>query len=190
MNYLLALDLETTGLKCNYHEITQIGAILLDRNLNEIGEFESFISINHPERGLENDFNVFKFTHIDINDLKNAPKLKQVLRKLELFTRNKTGSFDLREISIFGQNPYFDVSFLQVAYDSIGWNFPYNAVPIDLGAMYVFHCLEKTGELPMGYMKLNNICKKAGVDNKQAHNAIADIRATVDAMKSMLNIKK
>ena len=184
MKYLLAIDLETTGLKASYHEITQIGAILLNKELEELGQFETLVSIDYPERGMENGFNVFQYTHINSDDLKKAPKLKQSLRSLELFVRGKAG-FNLDSIAIFGQNPRFDVTFIEKAYDSLGWKFPYDFHPIGLESMYTFYTLQKTGKLP-NQILLKTICKKAGVENVQEHNALADIRATVDAMKALL----
>ncbi len=189
MKYMLAVDLETTGLKPGYHEITQIGAILLNKKLEEVGEYETLVSIDYPERGIENNFNVFEYTHIKQADLKAAPKVKQALRQLELFIRSRTNGFKLSSISIFGQNPRFDVIFMEKAYESIGWKFPYDFHPIGLESMYTFYMLQKTGELP-GNIRLKDICKKAGVQNTQEHNAIADIRATVDAMRALLKMLK
>jgi len=182
MKYLLAIDLETTGLRPEYHEITQVGAILLDRSLAELGVFESLVRIEHPERGLENGFNVFEYTHIDPKDLEKAPKPKEVLRNLETFVRSKTGSMNLGEVSIFGQNPKFDSSFIEAAYNSLGWKYPYDFHVIGLESVYAFHQFQKNGSLPTG-IRLKDICKKTGVKNEQAHDAVADIRATVEALR-------
>lgn len=182
MKYLLAVDLETTGLKPRYHEITQVGAILLDSSLTELGVYESLVRIDHPERGLEGGFNVFEYTHIDPKELETAPKLKEVLRNLETFVRSKTGSMALGNVAIFGQNPKFDSSFLEAGYDSLGWKYPYDFHVIGLESVYAFHQFQKNGALPTG-IRLKDICKKTGVKNEQAHDAVADIRATVEALR-------
>tara|TARA_B110000116_G_scaffold171857_1_gene148537 strand:+ start:3205 stop:3849 length:645 start_codon:yes stop_codon:yes gene_type:complete len=44
------VDLETTGLNPNYNEIIDIGLILIDEDMNEIGRFNSKILPLHPER--------------------------------------------------------------------------------------------------------------------------------------------
>ena len=44
------VDLETTGLNPNYNEIIDIGLILIDEDMNEIGRFNSKILPLYPER--------------------------------------------------------------------------------------------------------------------------------------------
>jgi DNA polymerase-3 subunit epsilon len=180
MKYLLAVDLETTGLKPDYHEITQIAAILIDKNLNEIGSFETLVRIEHPERGIEGNFNVFEYTGIKVEDLWNATFPKDALRALETFVRSKIRALDLKKVIIFGQNPTFDKGFLEATFERQGWKYPFDFHVLALESMYVYHHLLKTGELPMD-IALKDICKITGVENKQKHNAMSDIRATVDA---------
>lgn len=185
MKHVLAIDLETTGLKAGYHEITEIGALLLDKTLQELGAFETLVRIDHPERGLEGGFDVFEYTHIDPKDLEQAPKLKECLRNLETFVRGHTNSFSLGEVVIFWQNPRFDCGFLEAAYDSLGWKFPYDFHVIGLESVFAFHQFQKNGTLPDG-IRLKDICKKTGVKNEKAHSAIADIRATVESLRALI----
>jgi DNA polymerase III epsilon subunit-like protein len=184
MKYLLAVDLETTGLRPDFHEITQIGAILMDKNLNELGSFETLVRIEHPERGIEGSFNVFEYTGINPGDLQHAPHLKDTLRSLETFVRSKTGDMELKKVIMFGQNPTFDKGFLEAAFVRQGWKFPFDFHVLALESMFVYHHLLKTGELPND-IGLKDICKVAGVENKQKHNAMSDIRATVDALHKL-----
>jgi DNA polymerase-3 subunit epsilon len=180
----LAVDLETTGLNPAYNEITQIGAILLDSKLEELGEFETLVRIEHPERGLEGGFDVFAYTGINPEDLKSAPTLRESLRNLEVFVRSHVG-FGMKDVVVFGQNPRFDVGFIEAGYKKQGWKYPFDFHVLGLESMYVYHQLRKTGKMPPD-ITLKGICKTAGVKNAKAHNAIADIRATVEAMKKML----
>ena len=184
IKYLLGVDLETTGLKAGYNEITQIGAILLDKGLNELGSFETFVRIDYPERGLEGGFNVFEYTGINPESLKTAPLLKDALRALEVFVRSKINDLDLSKVIVFGQNPTFDVGFLRAAFDKLEWKYPFDFRVIALESMYVYHHLLRTGELPED-IALRDICKVAGVENKKAHSALADIRATVDVLHKL-----
>jgi DNA polymerase III epsilon subunit-like protein len=185
--YILAVDLETTGLDPDYHEITQIGAILLDEHLKELGEFETLVKIDYPERGLEGGFDVFKYTGINPKDLQGATPLKEAIRNLETFVRFQVG-FNMKKVVVFGQNPRFDIGFIEAAYKQFVWKYPFDFHGLGLESMYVYHQLKKTGEVPAD-ITLKGICKKAGVTNLRAHNAIADIRATVDALRSLINEK-
>jgi DNA polymerase III epsilon subunit-like protein len=184
MKHLLAVDLETTGLRPDFHEITQIAAILMDKNLNELGSFETLVRIEHPERGVEGNFNVFEYTGINPEDLRHAPLLKDTLRSLETFVRSKTADMELKKVIMFGQNPTFDKGFLEAAFMRQGWKFPFDFHVLALESMFVYHHLLKTGELPND-IGLKDICKVAGVENKQKHNAMSDIRATVDALHKL-----
>jgi DNA polymerase III epsilon subunit-like protein len=181
MRYLLAIDLETTGLKPGFNEITQIAAILMDKSLNELGSFDTLVSIIFPERGLENNFNVFEYTGIRLDDLAKAPPLKDALRALETFTRSKVAGFDLKNIILFGQNPAFDKGFLEAAYEQQGWKYPFDFHVLALESMYAHQHILRTGEVPSD-IGLKDICKAAGVENRQKHNAMSDIRATVDSL--------
>jgi DNA polymerase III epsilon subunit-like protein len=184
MKYMLAVDLETTGLKSNFHEITQIAAILMDKSLNELGTFETLVHIDFPERGIDRSFNVFEYTGIKVEDLQKAPLLKEALRALETFVRSKINDMELKKVILFGQNPTFDKGFLEQAYISQGWTYPFDFHVFALESMYAYHHLLKTGELP-GDIGLKDICKVAGIENKQKHNAMSDIRATVDSLHKL-----
>lgn len=184
MKFLLAIDLETTGLKPGYHEITQIAAIMLDKNLNELGTFNTFVKIDHPDRGLENNFNVFEYTGITLESLKKAPVLKEALRSLETFVRSKIGDVNLKQVVIFGQNPAFDKSFLEKAFNDQGWLFPFDFHVVALESMFIHQYLIKNGEIPTDIC-LKDICKSAGVENKQKHNAMSDIRASVESLQNI-----
>lgn len=184
MRYLLAIDLETTGLRPGYHEITQIGALMLDKGLNELGSFETLVRIEHPGRGLENSFNVFEYTGLKLEDIQKGLPLRDALRSLETFARSRIGGTDLKQVIMFGQNPAFDQGFLEEGFERQGWKWPFDFHMVALESMFIHHHLLRTGELPAD-IGLKDICKAAGVENRQKHNAMSDIRATVDALHKL-----
>ena len=181
MRHLLAIDLETTGLRPGYHEITQIAAIMLDNGLVELATFETLVRIEHPERGLEGGFDVFAHTGLRLEDIQNGLPLREALRALETFVRAAIGGTDLKQVVMFGQNPMFDKGFLDAAFEQQGWGWPFDFHVLALESMFAHHHLLRTGELPGG-IGLNNICKASNVENVRKHNAASDIRATVDAL--------
>jgi DNA polymerase III epsilon subunit-like protein len=148
---------------------------------------ETLVRIEHPERGLEGGFDVFAYTGIDPKELETAPTLREALRKMEVFVRKHVG-FGMKNVVIFGQNPRFDVGFIEAGYKKQGWKYPFDFHVLGLESMYVYHQLKKNGKVPTD-ITLKGICKTAGVKNAKAHNAIADIRATVAAMKKLLEDK-
>jgi DNA polymerase III epsilon subunit-like protein/uncharacterized protein YeaO (DUF488 family) len=184
MRYLMAVDLETTGLKPGYHEITQMAAIMLDKGLRELGAFETLVRIEHPERGTEGGFNVFEYTGLKLEDIQKGLPARDALRALETFARSKIGGTDLKQVIMFGQNPTFDKGFLEAAFEQQGWKWPFDFHVFALESMFAHHHLLRTGELPAD-IGLKDICKVAGVENRQKHNAMSDIRATVDALHKL-----
>ncbi len=85
MNYLV-IDLEMCKVskkKCNINykhrqEIIQVGAVLLDRDYQEIARLSQYVQ---PEYGLV-DRHIEKLTGIKDSQLRNAPKLSEVLSSL------------------------------------------------------------------------------------------------------------
>jgi len=136
MKYLLAVDLETTGLDPDWNEITQVGIILLDHNLGHIDHFKSLVRIDHPERGIQDGFNVFEYTGITPESLETAPSLEKVIDKLLRFVKKHTGLLngDRKEITIFGQNTKFDMNFLESAFATVGKKWPFDYHNVDLAS--------------------------------------------------------
>lgn len=196
MQYLLALDLETTGLDYLHHEIMQIAAIVLDPNLNQLGQFYSLVKIDYPERGIEISkdntscdsrelFNVYQYTGIDPKKLETAPILSKVMKSLVTFIKKNTKFKTLdqfKDISIFGQNPQFDKLFLKQAFIKcdIDYKFDYHVIGLD--TIYTFFNLVRYNQLPEKIM-LKDICNKLHIINENQHNALNDLCATIAAFK-------
>lgn len=188
MDYLLAIDLETTGLNPDFHEIMQIGAYILDSNLNIIGTFDSFINIIYPERGIIKDFNVFEYTNINIENLKKSENIDIVLNKFINFVKLKTKLKDneLKNITIFGQNSKFDYDFLINAFKINHIEFPFDYHIINLESIYFIYHLIKYKNFPK-QIRFKDISNEFKIINPQAHNAIGDIITTIGLLKSIRN---
>ena len=186
MKYLLAVDLETTGLDPNYNEIIQVAAMLLDANMNEIDRFFALVSPVYPDRALRFNkdgtvFNAFEYSHRPLSEYKNTGEvIDNVIARMEyhLFTcRNIT---EKRQVTLFGQNVKFDESFLKAAYEKTNrsWEFDYHV--LDLCSMYAsVHC-RKHGSLPTN-LGLKDILATLGVEHTLLHDAMEDVKATVRA---------
>lgn len=198
MKYLLALDLETTGLDPEFHEIIQIGAILLNKNLATLGEFSTLVKPKHFNRGIQNknsddrDFNVYEFTGISIESLKEAPSLSNSINNLFKFIKKHTKIEtlkNLKHITLFGQNPQFDYKFLYKAFQDLDKPFTFDYHVIGLDSIWVAYNLIKEDKLP-NKIGLHSICKELNIINPHEHNALMDIKTTVEAFKVMTSILK
>ena len=188
--FVLAIDLETTGLDPSYHEITQIAAILLNSRLEEKGMFSSFVQIAYPERGRDNfipvddkKVDVFEFSGISERTLEKAPPIHIVIDQLLDMIVPHVGN--LKDITLLGQNTKFDFTFLEAAFRKTDrkWSFDYHN--LDLATLYSAYMFILKGRLP-DELSLKNACETLEVINPQAHDALNDIETTIKIYKKIL----
>lgn len=187
MKYLLAVDLETTGLSPETDEIIQIGAILFDSGLNNIGQFESLI---RPKKELKEyiteKFNPFIYSNISEKKIARASSLNKVLCNFMEFINKKTKEKEHNNLCLLGQNVQFDIAFLNNAFkqENIKWTFDFHNV--DLVSAFTIFYLVKFGKLPES-IHLKSICEYFNIEGINFHNAHDDIIATAAAFKFILN---
>ena len=180
--FLLALDLETTGLKAEYNEIVQIGAVLLDNKLNAVGTFSSLVSPQWPDRGLENGFNTYEYSGLNLIEVLESKSIGVVLDEMEHWI--KATVKDMQKIVIFGQNPKFDYTFLEWEYKRLGRKFPFDFHVIGLDSLYAVFKFLETGSLP-DKIRQKDAAKEFGVENKKAHDAVEDVLTAVSTLKKL-----
>jgi DNA polymerase-3 subunit epsilon len=99
------VDIETNGSKPSNAQIIEIGALMV-QNGKIIDKFESFVKAKEiPE-------NIVNLTNITINDLKDAPSLKDVLAKFRLF---------LKDAVFVAHNVNFDYNFISHSLEVSGF---------------------------------------------------------------------
>lgn len=97
LNDFISLDVETTGLSWQKHEIIQVSAI----RFVGFEPCEAFTTYIKPRQGLRLDAQ--KINHITEADVADAPYFEQIQAQLEAFVGEKT---------IIGHNISFDLNFL------------------------------------------------------------------------------
>lgn len=190
--YILALDLETTGFDPTYNEIIQIGAILLDNKLNELGRFETLVKPEYPERGYRKEFNVYKYTGISEEQLQTADRPRRALMRLENFiiaTSSMQTPKQLNQIVLLGQNTGFDHAFLNTAYRKFfGYEeapFNHHCIAVD-SAYFFFRMINNQPLTSPKELSLKEATKCLGVPLKKAHNAMQDVEATVEILRKLI----
>lgn len=156
------VDIETTGLKPEYAEIIELGAVMYEHGV-ETGRFSSLIKPRRlqPEGVYVNAF-ISDLTGITDEMLKDAPDIESVLPEFESF---------LGGAYIMGYNVSFDVNFI---YD----NFTrYLNKPLKNDFIDVLRLARKVlRDMPRHGLK--NITDYYGIDHTNAHRAVADCIAT------------
>lgn len=187
MEFLLAIDIETTGLDPHHHEITQLAVILLDKRLNIIDSFNSLVRIKHPERGIEDGFNAFEYTGINPKELKKAPAPRTVVDKLTKFVKEKTGlkPEEFSKICLFGQNTKFDISFVVELFKKARRKYRFDFHDIDLVSAFTVYHLIRFDELPE-QVTLKYICNHFQSVNPKPHDAVSDITVEIAMFKHLM----
>ena len=99
------VDIETNGSKPDYAQIIEIGAAMVQDG-KIIDKFESFVKADEvPE-------NIVYLTKITLDDLKDAPSLKETLEKFRLF---------LSDAVFVAHNVNFDYNFISHSMEKAGF---------------------------------------------------------------------
>ncbi|MFV8467951.1 PolC-type DNA polymerase III [Mycoplasma sp. HF11B] len=162
-NSYIVLDIETTGLSPNLHEITEIAAIKVINN--QVAErFSKLVKINGPLP----DF-ISKLTHITWDMLQNQAPIEKVMQDFIEF---------IQELPLIGHNIVrFDIKFLQhYAIKTQGHVFTNEIIDT---------LMLSRNRLRLPNYKLGTICDYYFIpyDASENHRALADCEVTLECYK-------
>ena len=179
---LAFIDLETTGFDPEKHEIIEIGGIIAKQipvpgkgpRLEVVDEFEYKIKPEHIETAMPEALRVNSYNDADwlfASDLDSIMKVVQ----------EKTA-----DCIMVGQNVHFDAKFLEAGFKKAGLENKMHYHKLDLIPMAFaknYH-----NENPRWY-NLQGLAEHYGIKNEAAHSALADIKATFEIYKKLLEIE-
>lgn len=180
-NNLLFLDLETTGLDPDRHEIVEIGAILARQtarpgktaSVEIIEEIEIKVKPEHIETAEPEALNVNGYNEAEwvfATDLKQA--LESLTKKAD-------------KAVVVAQNTPFDVSFLEHAFRKTDLKYPFGHHSLDTVSLAY---AKLSGEEGINKFTLWSLCEYFGIKNEKAHTAMADVRATFEVYKKLIEL--
>lgn len=177
----LVVDLEMSGPEPGYHEILQIGAVLLNDNWTELGTFFSNV---YPENEEAFTASAEQIHGLSWDELQEAPMVYEVLEDFEKWIRKllKRQSGSLHDVIICGQSVIFDINFLKFAYSGENLDWPFSNKLIDLHtiAYYTFRILEANGKSTPRSLSLKAISSWFGFEREdKTHNALEDAQLTM-----------
>lgn len=156
----VVLDFETTGLDKVYDNIIEIAAI---RYVNGI-EADKYITLVKPDVGISNEAE--SINKITTKMLHSAPSQSEAIPKLIDF---------LGDSIIVGHNVNFDIGFLEIAAQRLGFNVKYNYIDTMSISKKLFPSLSN--------YKLGTIAHSIGFDTSNLHRAESDVRVCAEIMK-------
>lgn len=154
----IVIDLETTGLKAEQHEIIEIGAVRVNRDQSRHDTFQVFIK---PTKKLPKK--ITKITGItqDVLD-KEGVSLEQALNELQAFIGD-------HRVVFF--NAEFDTAFLRKAAASCGLTLKN---PVSCALLMARRAWPRRKSY-----RLTELAKDGGISTAGAHRALDDCRMTI-----------
>lgn len=179
----LFYDIETSGLNKCFDQIVQFAAIRTDLALNEIARYEYFIKLKKDVIPSPHAF----ITHrISLNQLQHGLNEYDAMLKIHsLF--NTPGTISLGYNTLGFDDEFLRFSFYRNLLPAYTHQYANDCQRMDLYPMTVLYHLYKNDLLkwPDTDLKLENISKANDFLEGQAHNAMADVIATLKLAKCM-----
>lgn len=160
----VVFDVETTGLSAVYDTIIELAAVKV-KGGEIIDRFESFANPHHRLSAT-----TINLTSITDDMVENAPEVSEVLTKFRDWAQDAI---------LVAHNATFDMGFLNVGYQKIGFEKAANPVIDTLELARFLHPELKNH-------RLNTLTKKYDVELTQHHRAIYDAEATGYLLMKML----
>jgi DNA polymerase III epsilon subunit-like protein len=173
------IDTETTGLKANYHEMTEVGII---RCTDRVQLWRQ-IKCEWPERA---NFDALAITKKTLADLERGMQRKEIVDECERFFSEDNATPAHR--CIVAHNAPFDRKFLHALWEQVGRSFPAH---LWLDTMALTRDYAKKIGLVKPKVNLHAACDIAGIKKlSEAHNAKVDSRNTYLLHRSLVEDKK
>jgi DNA polymerase III epsilon subunit family exonuclease len=178
---LAFIDVETTGLNPDLHEIIELGVVLVRQipqegkgpALEVISEYEYKII---PERLFNADPESLKINGYTPEKWTDAKPLKEVMEDFSV--RTKSASF-------VAHNVAFDLEFIKRAFEHAGVKSQMHYHRIDtisLAFAKLYH------DPKVEKFSLRFLCEYFGIKNENAHTALSDARATFELYQKLVNL--
>jgi DNA polymerase-3 subunit epsilon len=192
MPYLI-FDLEMTGTESDYHDIIQIGAVLVDEQWNKVSEFESLVYPDNPET-------ISKYSEeihgISLSDLEDAPSAYDVFEDFENWIRKnlkRKQNENIYDVILCGQSVINDINFLKFKYSELNIPWPFSSKLIDLLTItFVFYKIfDSNGINRPKSMSLKSVAQMFQIERDgDNHNALEDANITYSCLKEYIKLSK
>ncbi len=171
------IDVETTGLNPNIHEVIEIGCIIVERgdggpaDLRIVEEIEMKLKPEHLENAEEGALRV--------NGYNDADWLFAYTQKqgFELLAQKTKGCV------FVAHNVAFDWGFVAASFARLGIEHGFTHHKLDTLSI-AFAKFNGTDEIK--HLSLRALCEHFSIVNEKAHSALPDVRATIEIYKRLM----
>lgn len=159
INRFVAIDLETTGIRCVSDKITEIAIIRYENGI----ETDSFVSLVNP--GIHISDRIVELTGISDDMVTEAPYIDEIIENIHEF---------LADDVIVGHSLMFDFSFLKKAMVNAGEKFEKNGIDTLKLSRILLPELE--------HKNLDYLCSYFSIKDNEHHRAANDARAAAELL--------
>ena len=187
---IVFFDLETGGLSGKEHPITQIGAVGVDRDLNEIEAYERKIKFREencdPVALEKNHYDPDVWAEVAISPKSVVREFSELLRRHDDLDNISAKGKQYKSCQTAGHNAaVFDRQFLGDWYRRLGMYCPADWRVLDtlqLAQWWYFG----TGKKRPANFRLETLCGEFGIELEgEAHDALVDVRATLELAREL-----
>ena len=173
--HLVFIDLETTGLDKDKHEIIEIGCLIVNGgNFEIVEEYFAKVKPNHIETA---NPEALKINGYSKERWKDAKDLEEVLRKVSKMAE---------EGMITGWNVTFDWAFIEEGFKKFNIRSTFNYHKVDVQAIaYAFLYRKKR----IKNLRMRSIAEFYGIKLGDVHGAEEDIRITYELFRKFMKVK-
>ena len=164
---ILVIDVETSGFDPQRHACLELGAVLLETNLEPLASFSSLIA---PWPGAELVPQAMAVNKISLDSLASAPSSVEALTR---FHSEMMG--DGAPPLLAGWNVWFDASFLRVLYEKAQRPWPFRHRVLDVQSVALSH--SRMGPISQ------EVAIKETFDESQQHRALPDAMHTARLLR-------
>lgn len=195
MNNIICIDFETGGLDPRKNPVTQVALKgFLSTDFSDVCEYTSYVQ---PYDNLSIEEAALKATGISFSDISKGIDIKDCMKNIvENFDKVKQLSGRNYKPILLGHNIQFDLGFLLYAADKTKTDLSKvldgkidhrgNFCPTYIDTLYLSR-LMWTNDTSMSKFNLSACCRKAQLEEFDAHSAMNDVIATKDLFIFLLN---
>lgn len=191
INQYITIDFETGGFEAYKNQATQVAAqAFRGDTFEEIGRYTAYIKPYAQELGLKYTDAALQFTGTTMADLEAGETVHKVVNELcKLFKMANTGRHVAYYPVLVGHNIDFDIPFLQFMFDYTGQDLSKYLMgkkdhkgifrPSGIDTMWLARMHDPLKQ-KMENHKLETVAACCGVELIDAHEAMADVKATTE----------